>query len=356
MKKLMALLAAAALVLAAHADGLRWISTSHDFGAFSEDLVEVVTNFRFVNDTPEPVMITQVASSCGCTVPSYNADPVAPGDTASITVKFNAIGRPGRFNKSVYVRTTADHERTRLTITGVVIGNAGTISKRYPVDRGPLKFEHGAAMVGKVNARSIKSTFVDLYNQSADTLALEFAEVPAHITVSVSPEALPPGEMSVLNVFFNAATADQYGIVTDSLLINIQPGGPSFYFPVVGIVEEDFSKLTPQQLADAPQLVIIGDRIDFGQVPMGPAAPVEATIEVQNQGKDPLIIRRVYSQDPAIEARADKTEIKRGKKAKITVTFDPDAQPSGLINSRVTIITNDPAQPTRSIRVVGERK
>lgn len=352
----MALLAACALALAAQADGVRWLQTSHDFGAFSEDLVEVETAFAFVNDTPEPVMITQVASSCGCTVPSYDADEVAPGDTAFIHVKFNAIGRPGRFTKHVYARTTGSHERTRLTITGVVIGSATTISKRYPVDRGPLKFEHGAAMVGKVNARSIKSTFVDLYNQSHDTLRLEFAEVPEFIDVSVNPEALPPGEMSVLNVFFNAATADEWGIVTDSLLINVMPGGPSFYFPVVGIIEEDFSKLTPEKLASAPQLVIVGDRVDFGSVALGSSAPVEAVIEVMNQGKDPLIVRRAYSQDPALDVRVDKTEVKSGKKAKIIVRFDPEVQPSGLINSRITIISNDPAQPTRSLRVVGERK
>lgn len=345
-----------ALAIAAQADELRWLSTTHDFGAFSEDLVEVETDFRFVNDTAEPVMITQVASSCGCTVPSHKADAVAPGDTADIKVKFNAIGRPGRFTKHVYVRTTANHDRTRLTITGVVIGSAGTISKRYPVDRGPLKFEHGAAMVGKVNARSIKSTFVDMYNRSADTLRLAFADVPDYVDISVNPEALPPGEMSVLNVFFNAATANEYGVVADSLRITVLPDGPSFYFPVVGIVEEDFSKLTPEQLASAPQMAIVGDRVDFGQVPLGPGAPVRASIEVQNQGKRPLIIRRVYSQDAPIGVSVDKTEVKQGKKAKIIVTFDPSLQPSGLINSRITIITNDPSQPTRTLRAVGERK
>lgn len=356
MKKLLALLAVCALALGAQAEELRWLQTSHDFGAFSEDLVEVETNFGFVNDTAEPVMITQVASSCGCTVPSYDADPVAPGDTATIRVKFNAIGRPGRFTKHVYVRTTANHDRTRLTISGVVIGNASTISQRYPVDRGPLKFEHGAAMVGKVKARSIKSTFIDIYNQSEDSLRLEFADVPAHLNVGVTPEVLAPGEMAVLNVFFDAATAGEYGIITDSLQISVQPGGPTFFFPVVGIVEEDFSKLTPKQLESAPQVAIVGDRIDLGQVPLGSAKPVEASIEVKNQGKDQLVIRRVYSQDPAISVRVDKTQVKRGKTAKITVTFDPAAQPTGLINSRITIITNDPSQPTRSIRVVGERK
>lgn len=356
MKKLMTLLAVCVLALGAQAEELRWLQTSHDFGAFSEDLVEVETQFQFVNDMAEPVMITQVASSCGCTVPSYDLDPIAPGDTAAIKVKYNAIGRPGRFTKYVYVRTTADHERTRLTISGVVIGNESTISKRYPIDRGPLKLEHGAVMVGKVKAKSIKSSFIDLYNQSADTLTLEFAEVPEYITTVVYPEVLTPGEMAVINVAFNAAIANEYGIVSDSLLVNVLPGGPAFHLPVVGIVEEDFSKLTPEQLASAPQAVIVGDRINLGQVPLGAGSPAEASIEVQNQGKDPLVIRRVYSQDPAIAVRVDKTELKRGKKAKITVTFDPAVQPSGLVNSRITLITNDPSLPTRSIRVVGERK
>lgn len=356
MKALTAIIAACAVALSAQAQELRWLQTSHDFGAFSEDLNEVETTFRFVNDTAEPVMIIQVASSCGCTVPSYDLDPVAPGDTAAIQVKYNAIGRPGRFNKSVYVRTTANHDRTRLTISGSVIGNTATISRRYPVDRGALKFEHGAAMVGKVKAKGLKSTFIDIYNQSADTLDLAFAEVPDFITTSMTPDRLAPGETTVLNIFFDASKIREWGIVSDSLMVSVIPDGPTFYLPVTGIIEEDFSKLTPRQLASAPQASIVGDRVDLGQVPIGAGGTVTATIEVQNQGKDPLIIRRAYSQDPALDVRVVKGVAKRGKKAKISVTFDPTVQPTGLINSRITIITNDPSQPTRSIRVVGERK
>ena len=71
-------------------------------------------------------------ASCGCTSPSYTKQPVAPGETGTVTVTFNPAGRPGRFTKTLMVDLAGDDgtERKTLTINGVVIGSESTLMTR----------------------------------------------------------------------------------------------------------------------------------------------------------------------------------------------------------------------------------
>lgn len=333
-----------------------WLGTVYDYGAFGEDETVDPAVFRFVNVGDEDVSILQASATCGCTKPAYDAAAVAPGDTGVVTVAFDPQGRPGRFSKHLYVRTTASREREKLMLKGVVIGNDRSVGLRYPADMGPLKLRTGAVMLGRVPAGSAKSEFLDVYNQSRDTIRPVVKDVPPYLQVAVKPEAVPPGEMASINFYFRGDKCKEWGIVSDSVAVMpTGADGQAYTLPVVAIVEEDFSKLTPKQLASAPVLALVGDRIDLGVVPKGSTKPVKAKMTILNRGKDPLVIRRVYSQSPSVTARATSSVIKGGKHGAIEVTFDPSAEPEDIINTRITVIANDPSAPTRTIRIVGAR-
>ena len=78
--------------------------TLHDFGTIHE--AEVVQyEFAFTNNGKSPLLITAATGSCGCTVPSYPHDPVAPGASAIMKVTFNSAGKSGHQEKSVAIRT-----------------------------------------------------------------------------------------------------------------------------------------------------------------------------------------------------------------------------------------------------------
>lgn len=328
----------------------------HDFGAFSEDDHAITCQFRFINHSDSAVTILQAAASCGCTVPTYTTEPIAPGDTAAIDVRFNPVGQAGRFEKHVYVRTDATHERIKLAIKGAVIGASKTVAKRFPVDFGPLKLRNGVAMIGKVKQGELKQGFLDCYNASLDTIAPAFAECPAYLRVKSTPERIAPGEAASFSLFFDASKCGQWGMVTDSILIVPNRGEEPNWLTVVAIVEEDFSNLTPEQLQKAPKLSLSTDRVDLGIVEEHSITPLTSTIRLTNTGKEALKIRRAYSSDPGVSVKVKKNSVKSGKSTDLTVTFDPQAQPTGIINAKFTLITNDPTLPTRSIRVVGTRK
>ncbi len=77
----------------------------HDYG-----MVEYAGNgmseFVVTNTGTEPLVITSAKASCGCTVPSFPKEPIAPGESATITVKYDTK-RPGSINKSIKITSNA---------------------------------------------------------------------------------------------------------------------------------------------------------------------------------------------------------------------------------------------------------
>jgi len=73
----------------------------HDFGTLQQG-APAVHEFVFSNTGKEPIIVQNAKGSCGCTVPSYSKDPVAPGKTGAIKVSYDSK-RVGPINKTVTV-------------------------------------------------------------------------------------------------------------------------------------------------------------------------------------------------------------------------------------------------------------
>jgi hypothetical protein len=76
--------------------------------------------FIFKNTGKEPLVITNVKSSCGCTVPTYPSQPVKKGEKGEIHVKYDTK-RLGVFNKTVTVYSNAKNSPVKLRIKGEVL-------------------------------------------------------------------------------------------------------------------------------------------------------------------------------------------------------------------------------------------
>ncbi|WPP53382.1 DUF1573 domain-containing protein [Catalinimonas niigatensis] len=97
--------------------------SAYDFGAITEgDVVEHI--FKFTNTGEAPLIIQSASASCGCTVPSYPREPIAPGATGEIQVKFDSSNKPGIQNKTVSITANTDPSITRLTIKSNVVPKA----------------------------------------------------------------------------------------------------------------------------------------------------------------------------------------------------------------------------------------
>lgn len=349
----MILTALAALTASAEVK-VEWLETDHNFGAFDEDDGEVTCEFRFVNVGDEPVRVSNVRTSCGCTTSKPPRKSIQPGDTATVSATYNPVGRPGKFEKKIYVDMNTRPSRNVLRIHGTVIGSSNTLRSRFPIDAGDsgIKLRKTTIAFGEVVRGRIKNEFIEAYNATSDTLSPDFANVPKYMRTAVKDKAIAPGENKAYAVVFDGGSpALEYGIVTDSLLYVPAPGKEPVRIDIVANVVEDFSTLTPQQRIDAPVIGVESRSVDFGTMPR--EGKVTRKFTISNRGKNPMEIRRVYSADPGVSVAIDKTKLKKGKEATVTVTVDPAALPADMLDARISIIANDPQNPTTIVRAVG---
>jgi len=93
--------------------------TAHDFGTIQEGTVAEHV-FKFTNNGEVPLIISNAQGSCGCTVPQYPKEPIAPGATGEILVSFNSQGRTGNQQKFVSLTANTNPSITRLSISSFV--------------------------------------------------------------------------------------------------------------------------------------------------------------------------------------------------------------------------------------------
>jgi hypothetical protein len=100
-------------------DPVEWSETVHDFGDLELRKPGTAT-FMFKNTSEAPVVITNVRSSCGCTVAKYTKEPVKPGEEGEVSATYNAA-RVGAFTKTVTVTIDALAKPVVLKIKGQVV-------------------------------------------------------------------------------------------------------------------------------------------------------------------------------------------------------------------------------------------
>ena len=93
-----------------------------DYGTVSKDSDSGIRTFEFKNTGNAPLIITNVQSTCGCTVPSKPTEPIMPGKSGKIDIKYNM--NPGPIRKTVTVESNAvnyEGGRVALKIKGEVV-------------------------------------------------------------------------------------------------------------------------------------------------------------------------------------------------------------------------------------------
>lgn len=105
---------------------------TYGFGEIPEG-PQVTHEFKFTNTGKEPLILSNVKASCGCTTPSWPKEPILPGKDAVILVTYNTQGRPGPFTKSITITSNADTPTKIIFIKGEVVKEDPT--KSVPMEQ-----------------------------------------------------------------------------------------------------------------------------------------------------------------------------------------------------------------------------
>jgi uncharacterized membrane protein len=231
----------------------------------------------------------------------------------------------------------------------------------YPTKLGNLRFgPANHVSFGTIKTNEKKSQRITIYNDSDKPIELKgFADVPKHVEVSfITPKGtaptyeLKPKDTVQVEVKYDAGAANDYGFVYHLLKIQTndatEPDKPLY---VTANIEEYFGELTEADLAEAPRAQFDQTEYNYGKIKAGDKVTHE--FRLTNTGKKPLIIRKVKASCGCTVAAPEKNELKPGESTSIKVTFDSTGR-AGKDSKSVTVITNDPRQPTINLVIHGE--
>lgn len=333
----------------------------YDFGTIQEADGKVSCDFSFTNTGDEPLVISKVRTSCGCTAPEYTQEPIAPGSTGNVRITFNPAGRLGMFSKSIYVYTNTDPERTILRIMGEVVREDDKIETQYAYRIGNLALKSLHIPLNKIVKGRYAYGSIEVANMTNDTLVPQIENLPPHITAEFDPPTLGKGESGVLNITYNPDAVDDWGYRRDEFNIvrssvGITAGSEALYNTITlsGVLQEDFDSYTDEQRENAPILALGSRDVNF-KVITG-TKKVQRQLYVINAGFSPLTIHKVRCENNAIKTKLKKTTLKPGQSTLLVIEIDPMQMQANTLSNDIYIVSNDPGNPSQPIRITAEFK
>jgi len=321
----------------------------HDYGTFKEADGLQTTTFKFTNEGTAPLVLSSVRASCGCTTPKWTRQPVPPKGTGEVQVTYNPKNRPGSFNKTVTVSSNAANHSVVLRIKGTVAQREKTLAEKYPRKIGDLRVKTNFISFARLKQNEVKTKEMELVNDTDKPIAVGLRTVPKFLKVVITPNTIPAKGRGTLSVTYNAKEAKTFGFSSNRIYLSLN--GSKDYKSSIGIsatIEEDFSNLTPEQLANAPVVSFDKNSCDFGEMTQGDKK--DYTFMMTNKGKSDLIIRRVRTSCGCTAVAPSKKTIAAGETVPLKVTFNSRGK-HGRQSKSVTVITNDPKTPTTVLRV-----
>jgi hypothetical protein len=82
---------------------------------------EVSHEFEFTNTGKSDLLISNAIASCGCTVPDWPKEPIAPGKSGKLKVTFNSTGRSGMQHKSIAITANTKQGKSEVFLEGEVL-------------------------------------------------------------------------------------------------------------------------------------------------------------------------------------------------------------------------------------------
>lgn len=326
---------------------IQFNSKIHDFGTIKEVDGAVAYDFEFVNQGNAPIIIKNVESSCGCTSPEWTKQPVLPGKKGFVKATFNPKDRPGYFDKTITVYSNARPAVMELKIKGTVEGKTRTVLGDYPYELpSGLRLPLESISLMKVHKGEVKSMAIGVFNNAGKQVAVGFANLPAHIQMSIEPQQIPDKSKAVIKAAYNTSMKGEYGLNQEKVTLVVD--GKKYDLPVSVFIEEDFKEVN---LATAPVADADKKYYNFGKTPS--SQPASFTYQLKNTGKSPLKIHRLYTNDKRVVAEIAKKDLQPGESTPVNVKTVSGAEP-GNVTAVVSIISNSPTVPELRIRFYGD--
>lgn len=329
---------------------LRFESESIDLGTFEELGGKRSCTFEATNIGQKPIVILDVVTTCGCTVPTFSRRPIKPGERTRIEVSYDPLGRPGAFDRKLHIYGPNRERLGQLTIRGTVTPRPRSVEELYPIEVGEgvrLNTTHCTFTYIYVG-RTIASA-ISLINHSdkEHSFALRARNQSGLLHID-APTTLRGGERSAINFSYTIpATAPRYGSISDLLEVWVDGVKTEKVILVHGIgIDPPQEKLKE----NAPKLEVNEIIVKFGTVKHR-EAPHRKRLTLRNTGASELILQAAECKAPFACHFPVGARLQPGESIEGEVLLTPSEEEYGFLSGQLLLVTNDGERPARRIRI-----
>lgn len=312
----------------------------------------VSAKYIMTNSGREPLTISRVLTSCGCTEAVYPTEAIAPGKTFTITATYDAKTM-GHFLKQIAVYSNESHDPVMLSLKGRVVGTIEQTVTNFPYRLGELEADANVLEFDNVNRGDLPSQQIHIRNTTLETLQPVVMQLPPYLRATVTPQRLSPGRTGTVTIALDSRKLRDLGLTQTTLFLGAFPGdhtAPEKAIPVTAILLPQFDNMNAAQQQQAPRMRLSAENIDLGS--FGDKEKKRGTIDITNEGHSTLDIRSLQMFTAGLEVSLNKSKIAPGETARLKVTATASDLRTTRTKPRILMITNDPDNAKVIIKVI----
>lgn len=313
---------------------LEFLETEYDFGEFNEGET-VKYRFEFVNLGEDEVQISQVRASCGCTTPAYSKDPIPSRGSGYIDVAYNSVGRPGPFNKKIFVENTGNPSLIVLTIKGTA--KPAPLQGKDLSTQGGLLLSEGFIEIGNWDKTKVFRHVLKVQNMADYPIKILETNAPEYVKLAYPPYSILPGEKVNISVLLNPKDLESGKFALPITIKTNDKNQPEKKFQLQGVLTGSSTKSTGRS-----QIQFEKTYLDLGNVIQHDVVPVQFVFA--NKGNSTLLVTDVEPSCGCTVVDLIRGRYNPGQSDTLKITFDAEDK-FGIIRKEILVKTNDPDKP-----------
>lgn len=297
-------------------------------------------DYTIYNDGDTPLILADVLSSCGCSVPKWSSVPIGPGESAVITVEFDAKAL-GKFHKEISIYSNSDANLVYLSFFGEVVRKVTDFSNSHPIKIGNIRVDRDTLDFGTITDGDSKTLHINFVNESSSVYRPVLMHTPHFVKVGLSDSIIARGEGGRFDITINSNDYQTFGYVDTEVYLSRFVGdkvGEENKIPISFLL---LPKLQSVSYA-APEMVLDKSKFDLSEK-LKRKHRAKGTLLIGNKSRvNTLKVIKIQTFSPAVKVRLKRANITSDKESKLKITVDKSKMLTPNDNLNVLIITNDP--------------
>ena len=322
----------------------------HEFGVVLWKHPATAT-FTIKNDGDKPLVISNVTTSCGCTVADWTKTPIAPGATGTVSSTFDAKAL-GHFYKDIGVYCNAADRPIYLMIQGEVSADPKNYTLTHPFEIGAIRLNKDAIEFDDANKGDKPTMEILVANTTSEVYTPVLMHLPPYMEAVAVPERIGKKGTGKIKITLDTDKLPKFGLTTATVYLSRFPGdkvGEENAIPVSAVLLPDFSHISQQQRLNPPAVELSTEELTLP--PLTENEKKSQKIVVKNVGKSDLEITDLQVFNSALGVQLKKRVLKPGASTKMKITAYGKYLKKVKGTPRVLMITNDPNCPKIIVRV-----